>query len=235
MAQEQIEEYLETIFDIAGNDGTAKTTAIARQLNVAPASVTESLRNLERKGLIDYEPYSGAKLTPEGLDVVTRLKRRHRLFEVFLSDVLKIDPNKVHSEACRIEHYISDETADALCHWLEAPSRSPHGKPISPCQRPVDSCDRCRETTVGIIRETGENGILKLTELGQNQHGIIAFLRGNRAIADRILGLGLAVNMEVQMLSEVSSNGPVDVLVNGERITISSDISEHIFVCRLKP
>lgn len=144
MAQEQVEEYLETILDVANEDGKAKTTTIAKHLHVSPASVTESLQSLNRKGLVEYEPYDGAKLTAEGERIVDRLKRRHRLIEVFLSDELKIDPDKVHLEACRLEHYMSDETADALCRWLEAPTMSPHGKPISPCDRPVKDCEGCK-------------------------------------------------------------------------------------------
>ncbi|MFA5311913.1 MAG: metal-dependent transcriptional regulator [Methanomassiliicoccales archaeon] len=144
MAQEQVEEYLETIFDVAGEDGRAKTTTIAKHLHVSPASVTESLQNLCKKGLVDYEPYDGAKLTVDGQRIVDRLKRRHRLLEVFLADELKIDPDKVHLEACRLEHYMSDETADALCRWLEAPTLSPHGKPISPCEKPVKDCEGCK-------------------------------------------------------------------------------------------
>jgi len=62
MAQEQVEEYLEAIYDIAGTDGAAKTTAIAKCLKVAPASVTEALQNLSEKNLVNYEPYKGASL-----------------------------------------------------------------------------------------------------------------------------------------------------------------------------
>ena len=59
MAQEHTEEYLESIYDLQKMDGSAKTTAIAKCLDVAPASVTKSLHNLEKKGLIQYEPYQG--------------------------------------------------------------------------------------------------------------------------------------------------------------------------------
>jgi DtxR family Mn-dependent transcriptional regulator len=233
MALEQVEEYLETIYDIAGKDGLAKTTVIAKQLDVAPASVTESLRNLDKKGWVEYEPYVGAKLSAQGLEVVTRLKRRHRLIEVFLSDVLKIDPEKVHPEACRMEHYMSDETADALCRWLEAPSRSPHGKPISPCQKPVGDCESCRESNQeSPVRSTGEQEMVQLTELEPDEAGTIAFIRGRRERVKKLSDLGLKLNTSVHMIGRPSMDDRVEVSVEGKRILISCGCSDNIFVRR---
>ncbi len=137
MAQEQVEEYLETIFDLEKRDGQAKTTAIAKCLKIAPASVTEVLKNLSEKGLIRYEPYYGATLTEAGKKIADTIKRKHRLLEVFLTDVLKLNQEKVHDEACRMEHTISEETENALCRMMKAPARCPHGMPISPCNRGV--------------------------------------------------------------------------------------------------
>jgi len=96
MASEQLEEYLEAIYDIGERDGTAKTSSIARCLNVAPASVTEALQNLSEKGYVHYEPYRGATLTEQGKGIAESIKRRHRLLEVFLSDVLKINGENMH-------------------------------------------------------------------------------------------------------------------------------------------
>lgn len=76
MAQEQVEEYLEAIYDIAGTEGSAKTTAIAKCLKVAPASVTEALQSLAEKNLVNYEPYRGASLTGEGKKIAETIKRR---------------------------------------------------------------------------------------------------------------------------------------------------------------
>jgi len=65
MPQEQVEEYLETIFDLESRDGSAKTSAIAKCPKVTPASVTEVLRSLSIKGFVQYEPYRGATLIEE--------------------------------------------------------------------------------------------------------------------------------------------------------------------------
>jgi len=92
------------------------------QLDLAPASVTEMLQRLAKRGYVKYEPYKGAVLTKKGLTEGKKLARRHRLLERFLHDVLKIRKDKVHEEACRLEHAISPETEDAICRHLKHPS-----------------------------------------------------------------------------------------------------------------
>ena len=147
MPKEQIEEYIEGIFDIAGKDGTAKTTEVAKRLQNNPASVTEVFQNMAKNGLVKYEPYKGVSLTEMGIEAAIKIKRKHRLLEVFLSEILHIDPNKVHEEACRMEHCISDEVGDAICRLLNAPARCPDGKLIYPCKKEIDTCIECEMAT----------------------------------------------------------------------------------------
>lgn len=236
MPREQLEMYLETIYDLVGKDGTAKTTAIANKLNVSPASVTEYIRSLGAKDYVKYEPYVGARLTPQGMEIVTRLKRRHRLLEVFLADILRIDPAKVHNEACRIEHYVSDETADALCRWLEAPSRSPHGKFISPCEKPIGSCQECEASAfVGLMRTCGDNPIIPVTELEPEQEGSIAFIRGSQGVVRRLSSQGLSLDAKVKLLRKEPSDGQVELAVEDNKLSISGDTADCIFVIRAEP
>jgi len=105
VTSEPLEEYLESILDIEEKEGIAKTSAIAKCLKVSPASVTEALQVLSEKGFIHYEPYRGATLTDQGREMAKKVKRRHRLLEVFLTDVLHINREKVHDEACKMEPY----------------------------------------------------------------------------------------------------------------------------------
>ncbi len=235
MSQEQVDEYLEAIFDLVGANGTAKTTEIASSLHVSPASVSEALQSLAGKKLVAYEPYAGAKLTDEGMEIVTRLKRRHRLLEVFLFDVLKIDPAKVHAEACRMEHYMSDETADALCRWLEAPARSPHDKLIAPCQKSVGSCQQCERADITrLTRTSGEKGIIPVTDLEPDGEAEIAFIRGNQKVVQRLCDLGLTLKTRVKLVRKAPRHGPVELLVRRTTLAIASDIADNIFVTRVE-
>ncbi|MFA5332091.1 MAG: metal-dependent transcriptional regulator [Methanoregula sp.] len=233
MAQEQVEEYLEAIYDIAGTEGAAKTTAIAKCLKVAPASVTEALQNLAEKNLVRYEPYKGAALTEDGKKIAETIKRRHRLLEVFLADVLHINRAKVHDEACRMEHTISEDTENALCRMLNAPARCPHGSPIAPCSKGIGSCSECDMVAGSAIPvppaiRTAE--IIPITSLGAQEKGTIAFIRGDCKVVQRLSDLGLTLGTTVSVTRRAPMNGPVEVFVRRTKLAIDHTIAENIFV-----
>lgn len=229
MPQEQVEEYLETIYDIAGKDGSAKTTAIARCLNLAPASVTEAMQSMADKGLLIYEPYKGARLTRDGLDIAMKIKRRHRLIEVFLTNVLHIDSANVHGEACKMEHTLSDETENALCKMLHAPARCPHGSLISPCNKDVSSCAECDKAASEPMSSHAKD-IVPVTELSPCQKGVIAFLRGDKKVVQRLSDLGLTLKTEVEVKRKAPLKGPIEVCVRRTKLAIAREIADNIFV-----
>jgi DtxR family Mn-dependent transcriptional regulator len=231
MAQEQVEEYLETIYDLEKRDGQAKTTAIAKCMKIAPASVTEVLRSLSEKSLIRYEPYYGATLTEQGKMIAEAIKRRHRLLEVFLSNVLHINEEKVHDEACRMEHTISEETENALCRMLSAPAQCPHGSPISPCNKEVGSCTECvTEQDPGISPALRDREIIPITDLAPDRKGNIAFIRGDYKIVQRLSDLGLTLGTIVSVMRKTPMDGPVEILVRRTKLAIDHAIAENIFV-----
>jgi len=231
MAQEQVEEYLETIYDLENRDGSAKTTTIANCMKIAPASVTEVLRSLADKGFVRYEPYRGAALLPAGRKIAETIKRRHRLIEVFLTDVLKINREKVHDEACRMEHTISGETENALCRLLEAPARCPHGSPIAPCNKPIGSCAECIAAAEGTVPAGSRSKkIIPITDLGPDQKGKIAFIRGDCKVVQRLADLGLTLGTPVSVTRKTPMNGPIEVFVRRTKLAIDHAISENIFV-----
>ena len=233
MAQEQVEEYLEAIYDIAGPDGAAKTTAIAKCLKVAPASVTEALQSLAEKNLVNYEPYKGASLTSEGKKIAETIKRRHRLLEVFLADVLHINRNKVHDEACRMEHSISEDTENALCRMLNAPARCPHGSPITPCAKGVGSCNECDllpGSGAALPEKLRTAAIIPITDLSPQEKGSIAFIRGDCRVVQRLSDLGLTLGTTVSVTRKAPLNGPVEVFVRRTKLAIDHTIAENIFV-----
>ena len=231
MAQEQVEEYLETIYDLESRNGSAKTTAIAKCLKVAPASVTEALCSLSDKGLVAYEPYRGATLTEEGKKIADTIKRKHRLLEVFLTDVLHLNREKVHDEACRMEHTISGETEDALCRMLDAPAQCPHGSPIGPCAKAVGSCCECdaagKTDAPVAIRD---KKIIPITDLRPDQNGRIAFIRGDCRVVQRLSDLGLTLGTNVSILRKTPMDGPVEISVRRTTLAIDHAIAENIFI-----
>jgi DtxR family Mn-dependent transcriptional regulator len=230
MASEQLEEYLESILDIVEKEGIAKTSAIARCMKVAPASVTEALQTLSDKGFVHYEPYKGAYLTDQGREMARKVKRRHRLLEVFLSDVLHISGDNVHDEACKMEHTLSDETECALCKMLNAPARCPHGSLIEACDRDVESCSACLKENTPSPTSTRDEPLVPVTSLSPGQKGTIAFIRGDNSVVQRLTDLGLTLRTEIQLVRKAPLLGPVEIAVRRTRLAIDHAIADHIFV-----
>ncbi|HSA37540.1 MAG TPA: metal-dependent transcriptional regulator [Methanoregula sp.] len=230
MASEQLEEYLESILDIEEKEGIAKTSAIARCMKVAPASVTEALQTLSDKGFVHYEPYKGAYLTDQGREMARKVKRRHRLLEVFLSDVLHITGENVHDEACRMEHTLSDETERALCKMLNAPARCPHGSLIEACDRDVESCSACLKENPLAPTCTRDEHLVPVTSLRPGQKGTIAFIRGDSSVVQRLTDLGLTLKTDILLIRKAPLLGPVEISVRKTRLAIDHVIADHIFV-----
>jgi len=130
LSQRTVEEYLETIGALEERESPVGTSVIAQNMGVSLASVSEMLRRLDEKGLVEHTPYGGASLTDEGRTRFLRLTRRHRLWEVFLNRCLGIGWEDVYQHACDLEHATTDLIEDKLASFLDNPSFCPHGSPI---------------------------------------------------------------------------------------------------------
>ena len=232
MPKEQIEEYIEAIYDIAGKTGLAKTTEVAKRLHNAPASVSEVFGSLAESGLVRYEPYKGAALTDAGEEVALKIKRKHRLLEVFLSEILGIDPEKVHEEACRMEHSISDEVGDAMCRMLNAPARCPGGKLIYPCEKEIGTCNECRTAAESKDPDkfAAPRKVVALTDLRPCQKGTIALLRGDKKVIQRLSDLGLTPGTEIVLMRKTPMGGPIELCVRRTNLAVGHEIADNIFV-----
>jgi DtxR family Mn-dependent transcriptional regulator len=229
MPQEHIEEYLEAIYDIAGQEGTAKTTEIAKRLNNAPASVTEVFQRMKKKGLVRYESHKGVSLTPKGYKAALKMKRKHRLLEVFLDKMLHIPQNNIHEQACKMEHVLTDETETALCKTLRGPTECPHGSPIPPCDLNVKNCSECL-TDQTVPHEKRDKDIIAITSLRPGEKAKIVFIRGGGGVTQRLCDLGLTNGTLISLVREAPLHGPIQVCVRGCRLVIGRGIAEKIFV-----
>jgi len=149
MDDESQEMYLKVIFEIEESGEEAHTTGIAARLEIAPASVTEMLAKLKKKGLVNHVSYGSARLTRKGKFQATKIIRKFRLLEKCLPMTLGISAEKATEEACRLEHALSDELDQRICQILGRPTLSIHNKPIPHCTKPI-SCERCLKSAPGL-------------------------------------------------------------------------------------
>lgn len=125
------EDYLRAIHLLEErNECSASTTETARYLHLSKSTVSERLKELMRDGLIVHDRYSSIKLTARGRKLAQSITFKHRILEVFLHSTLKLPRSKVHAEAHRLEHGVSDAVALKLKRFLGNPRRDPHGTVI---------------------------------------------------------------------------------------------------------
>jgi DtxR family Mn-dependent transcriptional regulator len=125
------ENYLKAIFSLAEQSGKgASTTAIAAHLRTKASSVTDMVKRLNEKGLVDHRPYYGVSLTDTGTQVATLIVRKHRLWETFLVNHLNYRWDEVHDLAEQLEHIDSVDLHDRLDKFMDHPKFDPHGDPI---------------------------------------------------------------------------------------------------------
>lgn len=125
------ENYIKAIFHLSqGTDEAVSTNAIAEAVGASAASVTDMMKRLREKGIIEYERYRGVRLSSSGDFAARQLVRRHRLWEVFLKEKLGFSWDEVHDVAEQLEHIKSDLLIDRLDSLLAYPRFDPHGDPI---------------------------------------------------------------------------------------------------------
>ena len=129
MLSQAIEDYLKTIYKLHDGEVVSKIE-IARALDVSSASVTNMVKRLDGMGLVTNQPYHGVSLTDAGKKIALEIIRHHRLLETYLREIMGYDWEKMHDEAEKLEHHISEEFEDRLDEMLGYPTHDPHGDPI---------------------------------------------------------------------------------------------------------
>jgi len=117
--KERMEDYLEAIYNIQKSEGrVARTTDLAKVLEVRPSSVTEMLLKLSDMGYVEYTPYRGVILTKKGEELAVKIRKYHRIFEAFFSNFLGVDEEEARKLSCEIEHHVSEEVALKVCSLI---------------------------------------------------------------------------------------------------------------------
>jgi DtxR family Mn-dependent transcriptional regulator len=112
------ENYLKTIFHLQTKDDNVTTNELAEKLHARPASITDMMKKLKTRKLVNYQPYQGFRLTPEGKKIALSIIRRHRLWEYFLAEKLKFTWDEVHEVAEQLEHVSNKKLIDKLDEYL---------------------------------------------------------------------------------------------------------------------
>jgi DtxR family Mn-dependent transcriptional regulator len=114
-----LEDYLEAIFNLAGESDTAHSKDIAESLGVAKSSVTGALRALKEKGLANYKPYGSVTLTKTGQAAAAEVVKKHNILKSFFVNVLGVEKDIAQQAACKAEHTLGPEVIARLLSFIE--------------------------------------------------------------------------------------------------------------------
>jgi DtxR family Mn-dependent transcriptional regulator len=211
---EAIQDYLKEIYKLQAAGDRPTTTAIAKQMGVAPSSATSMLKKLAALGLVDHAPYRGATLTEPGRKIALEVVRHHRLLEQYLAETLGLGIDAVHAEADRLEHVLSEELEARIDESLGFPTHDPHGDPI-----PDAGLNLAGVELRGLNElEPGEEAVVR--RIPDGDAGLLRYLSELELLPGRIVAMRCAAPFD----------GPVTVAVDGAEHAISKELAERIGV-----
>jgi DtxR family transcriptional regulator, Mn-dependent transcriptional regulator len=215
--KEGAENYAKALYELQARGGTTVgTTAVAERLGVTPASASGMLRRLADEGVVEYTPYHGARLTPEGKRIALEVIRHHRLIELFLAEVLGMPWDRVHSEAEVLEHHISEELEELIAAKLGEPALDPHGDPIPD-----------RDLALGA------DDSIPLTELEPGDQGVFTRVSDSDASMLRYLAeLEIQPGAALLVAGHEPFGGPVMIEIAGRTHPLGSKLAASMRVRR---
>jgi DtxR family Mn-dependent transcriptional regulator len=215
------EMYLRTIYELVEEGIVPLRARIAERLHQSGPTVSQTVARMERDGLLTIEGDRHLELTPEGLNLATRVMRKHRLAERLLTDVIGLDWELVHAEACRWEHVISESVERRLLELLGHPTESPYGNPI-PGLTELGQSDT-EEFMAGVSALSSITGpeskrvrVRRISEEMQKDEELMGVLRRIGA-------------QPGEVVSVVATDEGVLVGSGGETAEIVAEAAEHIF------
>lgn len=217
MTTPAVEDYLKAIYQLSEAGAPVSTSAIADRLGIAAGSVTGMLKRLAEAGLVEHTRYYGARLTDKGVNTAVRTIRRHRIIERFLVDVLGYTWDRVHDDAERLEHVVTDEMIDRMAGVLGEPDADPHGAPIP-----------------SALGEFNERVFPSLADMERGERATLRQVPDEDAAALRYLAeLQLKPGAALEVVDVAPFNGPMHVLINGAEQVVGRELATKIKVERI--
>lgn len=209
------ENYLKTIYHLTTiSDSEVSTNAIAEMMETKASSVTDMLKKLAEKDLINYKKYQGVSLTEKGMLSAKMIVRKHRLWEVFLVEKLDFSWDEVHEIAEQLEHIKSEKLINKLDDFLGNPTEDPHGDPIPDANGRIIKIEK-----------------QLLSELHENQAGICVGVKDTSSEFLKYLDKQeIALGSKIEIIGKESFDLSLKIKVDNRDLTISNKIASNLFV-----
>jgi DtxR family Mn-dependent transcriptional regulator len=214
MPSEQIENYLKTIYKLQSVEGKVSTSSLSERLQISPASVSEMVKKLAGQGSLTHTPYKGVELTESGKRAALKIVRKHRLWEMFLVEVLHFGWDEIDDEAERFEHIMSDKMEDKIDQVLGFPRVDPHGDPIPRANGTL------RPTRAIPLNEVEEGAMVRIVRVDDT----------NRELLRYASSIGISLNRRIVLKRRFTFDKSLIIKIGAREIPISATLASNVFV-----
>lgn len=209
------ENYLKAIFGLSDrNTKAVGTNLLAEKLSTKPSSITDMIKKLAEKKLVDYKKYQGVLLTEKGRKTAVSIIRNHRLWEVFLVDKLDFKWDEVHNIAEQLEHVKSETLTDKLDAFLGFPVVDPHGDPIPDKEGNIISFNK---------------KLLSELEL-KTESSIVGVRDSSDAFLKYLTNKGIAIGNKIEVIFKEAFDKSLEVKLDNKKILITEEVANNLFV-----
>ena len=210
------ENYLKAIFSLYNKENKeVSTNTIAEKLETKPSSVTDMVKKLANKNLVEYEKYKGVVLTKKGNNIAINIIRNHRIWEVFLVEKLGYKWDEVHEIAEQLEHIKSDELIDRMDEFLDNPKFDPHGDPIP------DKSGKFAERKKAVL----------LSELKIKEKGVIVGVKNtSNDFLQYLEEKNLTLGKEIKVTKEFEFDKSRNIAIGKLEVTISKEVCNNLII-----
>lgn len=210
------DNYLKTIYALSKSGaGYVTTNALSEKLGTKASSVTDMLKKLNKQGVVVHERYHGVSLTPKGEKEAVEIVRRHRIWEVFLSEKLGFRWDEVHDLAEELEHISSQELITRLDTFLGHPKFDPHGDPIPDKSGRIPKLQRSVNMQEAIVQEN---------------YKVISVDDESKELLQHLETLRIKPGIEVTIKKKYSFDDSMEIMVAGKKQRISREVSRAIYI-----
>ena len=211
------ENYLKAIFHLQQGQEAVSTNAVAEVMQTRAASVTDMLKKLHAKKLLHHKRYYGVSLSGEGKKLASLIIRRHRLWEVFLSEKLKFGWDEVHGIAEELEHVSSKKLIDKLDAFLGFPTVDPHGDPIPDSK--------------GKLAPSKQVPLIHLPE--NEPARIVSVSDQSKELLDDLTDKNIKIGTRIEIKKKSPFDQSLQVKIRNKQVTLTAQLAKNLFVSKL--
>ncbi|TAE75081.1 MAG: metal-dependent transcriptional regulator [Bacteroidetes bacterium] len=214
------EDYLKTIYHLSQNidNQEISTNDIAKKIDISAASVSDMIKKLSNKKLINYIKYQGVSLTEIGKLTAVKIIRKHRLWETFLVEKLKFTWDEIHIVAEQLEHIDSDLLIQRLDEFLEFPQFDPHGDAIPNEKGEITIIKKIS------LKEANTAEALKVVAVEENSPTFLKYLSK----------LQIKLGTNIKIIEKNDYDNSIEIEINQSKITmITKEVAENLYVIKI--